>query len=116
MTKIKAAPRKKGCARLDTCIAKKYAPRKPGRLSKSKQTELTEEAKKDALAKYDLETANQLADKDAVEGLFEELVHVEGAPVVEATVELTLNDQHWHDVPGVVKIQSVAPDPPADAT
>lgn len=33
----------------------------------TKQTELTEEAKKEALAKYDLETANQLADKDAVE-------------------------------------------------
>jgi hypothetical protein len=38
-----------------------------GESVKTKSTELTEEAKKEALAKYDLETANQLADKDAVE-------------------------------------------------
>lgn len=38
----------------------------------------------------------------------------EGAPVGDATLALTLNDQHWHAVPGAVKIQTVAPDPPAD--
>jgi len=42
-------------------------------------------------------------------------VKYEGTPPVDATVELTLNDQHWHEVPGTIKIQTVAPDPPPES-